>query len=223
MFRLLRPTLFAYDADADGAGGGQTTVITDLPKELEGKYIPIDKHNGTVGAFKQAAATANATAERLANEKSVLESQVADLTTKMSQFQTEAQKAQELGTKVSEFETNLKAQQELNARLEAAMKYPGLLDESTMALVKNSTLDAAALDQHLGKLAERLGSKTADFKSGESPAKPNQTELKPNDLMTEAETLRRKGDVKGFEAKMAEALATMDAKERFAPPMRPEV
>lgn len=100
------------------------------------------------------------------------------------------------------------------------MKYPGLLDASTLALIENSTLDAAQLETHLGKLAERMGTKPVDLSAGESPESPNNSVVNPTDLMREAEVLRRNGDVKGFQTKMAEALAGMDAKEPFMPPQR---
>jgi DNA repair exonuclease SbcCD ATPase subunit len=222
---LLKPwkTALLMSPD-DTPGGGQTS--TELPEALKDKYVSVDKFNGTKGALEQQIGRWRSEAEKLSGEKSAFESQLTSLNEQLSQLKTEAEKVGGLGQQLSEVQNGLQAQQSLNARLRAAMKFPQLLGgdlaESTLALIESSTMEAAALEEHLGKLAASFGAGagTVNPASGATPPQPKNSNPDPKALMEEAERARREGKAEVWEAKLGEALALMDAQKKFAPARR---
>lgn len=221
MFPNLK-THFVYDANSDGAGGGQSD---ELPENLKAKYISLATFNGTKGQLEQSRDKHRADAERLSGEKQALESQVGDLNKTLESLKTQAAEAETLSQKLATIEAERTSQSTLNARLRTAMKYPELLGvDATIALVESSTLDPEALDTHLKTLSS-LVTKAAvvpppSSVNGETPRQPGSTEVDPQALMAEADAAQRKGDMTTFQRKMTEALGLMDAKEKFAPPQR---
>jgi hypothetical protein len=219
-------TTLLMSPDADGTGGGGQTSV-ELPEALKDRYISVDKFNGTKGALEQQINRWRGEAEKLSGEKAAWEGQLTSLNEQLTQAKTQAEQVGGLSQQLSEAQNGLTAQQSLNARLRAAMKFPQLLGgdlaESTLALIESSTMEAAALEEHLGKLAASFGAgagNPVNPASGATPPQPKNSTPDPKSLMEEAEQARREGKTSVWEAKLGEALALMDAQNKFAPARR---
>jgi hypothetical protein len=220
--KFFRPTIWFDAASDDGAGaGGQGGAVVELPEALKGKYLPIeevhskytlnDVMNGKVGAAKQKEAGEWAQKLNAAEAaKRVKEDEVAALTPRLAEIDG-------LNTQLAQVNANLAAEQAKAARLASLMKFPALLGEDTLALVQASTLEPAALEEQLTKMAARFKIEGVTSAAGASPPAPRSTEVTSQSLIDQAMAASLKGDDAGHRKLMSEAYALMDAKGKFVP------
>jgi len=219
---FFRPTIW-FDAPSEGAGaGGQGGAVVELPEALKGKYIPIeevqskytlnDVMNGKVGAAKQKEAGEWAQKLNAAEAaKKAKEDEVTALTPRLAEIDG-------LNTQLAQVNANLAAEQSKGARLATLMKFPALLGEDTLALVQASTLEPAALEELLGKMAVRFKTEAGTVSAaGASPPSPRSSEVTAQALIDQAMTASLKGDDASHRKLMSEAYALMDAKGKFVP------
>ena len=180
-----------------------------------------DQYHGLRGALQHQIDQNKAQAESLAKQLAEVTGQHKSVLEKLTETEKKAQLADELSQKLSATESTAKAQASLNARLQTLMKFPGLLSEETIELVKSTSLEGEALEKVLAPLAARLGTApNLPLGAGATPTLPQKTEITPQGLMSEAMDLASKGDWKGYQAKLMEAAGAQDAVHgRNTPPV----
>lgn len=214
--KFFRHPTFLLDAASDGAAGGGP-VADELPEALKSKYISIDRHNGTVGAWEQKVKKHQSEAEKANGERDAAVAQLTTLNTQAEAWKTQAAEVEGLKTKFEGSTAAEATQKAKNDRLRTLLKFPQLLNDSTLALVESSSLDVPALETTLGAMAEVFKTGQAQVTTT-SPARQQNVTPKPEDHRNAAMAAQAKGDIPGFKQNMNAYWAALDAEHKFVPP-----
>jgi hypothetical protein len=148
----------------------------------------------------------------LTTQLQALQGQHQSVTEQMKELGTKASKVDELTAQFTAAQAEAQTQTKLNSRLQTLMKFPQLLSNETVELVKSTSLEGEALEKVLAPLAAKLGTgPVLPPGAGSSPTQPPKSNVTPQDLMQEAMAFASQGKWKEYNAKLAEAAQVQDA------------
>jgi len=207
---------FMFTLDGEGApGGGSGQPSDELPANLVGKYISVEKHNSTLagvkGANSQAIKAKDDSIAALTSEASGYKTELEQAKAKLTPLEAKAAEADAAKAKASELEVTLSAETGKNARMAELLKYPTLIDEATLALVTSSTLAPEALSKHLEALQGKFKGLPVAPASPTIPGSPPPAgEPQENTLVNQAAEAFRSGKVEDGNRLLNEAAAAHD-------------